>query len=123
MDFESLDEAGSALGTGAIIVLNEDTCMVDVARRTARFFAHESCGLCTPCRVGSQSILRVLERIERGDGAERDIEQLLSLCDGIAGNTFCPLGDALVAPVRSSLELFGDEYAYHIKQGEGIAAA
>jgi NADH-quinone oxidoreductase subunit F len=123
MDFESLDEAGSALGTGAIVVLDENTCMVDVARRTARFFAHESCGLCTPCRVGSQSILRVLERIERGEGAARDVDQLLSLCDGIAGRTFCPLGDALVAPVRSSLDLFRDEYLYHVQNNQCIAAA
>ncbi len=122
MDFESLDEAGSALGTGAIVVLNEDTCMVDVARRTARFFAHESCGHCTPCRVGSQSILRLLERIERGNGTDKNVDQLLSLCDGIEGHTFCPLGDALVAPVRSSLERFGDEYTYHIEHKKCLAA-
>ncbi len=122
MDFESLAEAGSALGTGAIVVLNEDACMVDVARRTARFFAHESCGLCTPCRVGSQSILRLLERIERGDGTYRDVDQLLSLCDGIEGHTFCPLGDALVAPVRSSVERFGDEYEYHIEHKQCLVA-
>lgn len=122
MDFESLDEAGSALGTGAVIVLNEDTCMVDVARRTAQFFAHESCGLCTPCRVGSQSILRLLQRIERGEGTHRNLDQLISLCDGIEGHTFCPLGDALVAPVRSSLDLFGDEYAYHIEHKRCRAA-
>jgi len=117
MDFESLAAAGSALGTGAIVVLDQDTCMVDVARRTARFFAHESCGRCTPCRAGSQRILAILERIEAGRGQPGDIERLQSLCDGIEGNTFCPLGDALVAPVRSSLAHFAGEYWDHIERG------
>lgn len=117
MDFEALDAAGSALGTGAIIVLNEEACMVDVARRTARFFAHESCGRCTPCRVGSQRILEALERIEEGSGSQQDLDNLGRLCDGIEGHTFCPLGDALVAPIRSSLRLFADEYAYHLRHG------
>ena len=123
MDFESLAEAGSALGTGAIVVMDEDVCMVDVARRTARFFAHESCGRCTPCRSGSSRIVEILERIESGDGRPGDIDRLQSLCDGILGNTFCPMGDALVAPIQSSLSLFQDEYEYHIKHGRCVAAA
>jgi NADH-quinone oxidoreductase subunit F len=123
MDFESLVAAGSALGTGAIVVMSEDTCMVDVARRTARFFAHESCGRCTPCRVGSQRILEALERIEAGRGTWNDLQQLDSLCQGIAGRTFCPMGDAEVAPIRSSLALFRDEYEAHIKQGRCTMAA
>ena len=123
MDFESLVAAGSALGTGAIIVINEDTCMVDVARRTARFFAHESCGKCTPCRVGSQRILQLLEDIEAGRGRSGDIERLHALCEGIAGHTFCPFGDALVAPIRSSLTRFADEYQYHIQYGKCAVAA
>ncbi len=122
LDFESLAEAGSALGTGAVIVLDEDTCMVDVARRTARFFAHESCGRCTPCRVGSGQILEILERLEAGEGRSGDLERLEALCYGIAGNTFCPMGDALVAPVLSSLQKFRDEYVAHIKQ-HGCARA
>jgi len=117
MDFESLVAAGSALGTGAVIVMDEDTCMVDVARRTARFFAHESCGRCTPCRIGGQTILRILEAIEAGEGKPGDVERLQSLCDGIAGRTFCPMGDALVGPIRSSIALFADEYEDHIKHG------
>ncbi len=116
MDFESLAAAGSMLGTGAIIVIAEGTCMVDVARRTARFFAHESCGRCTPCRIGTQHLHETLERIEAGSGRPGDIELLHSLCDGIQGNTFCPLGDAAVAPIRSSLDLFRDEYEAHIAQ-------
>jgi NADH-quinone oxidoreductase subunit F len=117
LDFESLAAAGSALGTGAIVVIDEDTCMVDVARRTARFFAHESCGKCTPCRIGSQRILGILENIEAGRGEAGDVERLYSLCDGIAGRTFCPMGDALVAPIRSSLNHFAEEYQHHIKHG------
>ena len=123
MDFESLAAAGSALGTGAIIVLNEDTCMVDVTLRTARFFAHESCGRCTPCRVGSRRILALLEKIESGEGETGDTDKLRSLCDHIAGNTFCPLGDAMVAPIRSSLDRFGDEYVHHIEHGRCVTAA
>jgi len=122
MDFESLAAAGSALGTGAIVVMDEDTCMVDVARRTARFFAHESCGQCSPCRIGSRRILEVLEGIEAGRGREGDIERLHELCNGIAGRTFCPMGDALVAPIRSSLNLFADEYLAHIR-GKGCIRA
>ncbi|MHB1356852.1 MAG: NADH-quinone oxidoreductase subunit NuoF [Anaerolineae bacterium] len=115
LDFESLGAAGSALGTGAIIVINEDMCMVDVARRTMRFFVHESCGKCTPCRIGSRRILDILEGIEGGRGQSDDIDSLLSLCDGIAGHTFCPMGDALVAPIRSSLTHFSGEYEEHIR--------
>jgi len=123
MDFESLVEAGSALGTGAVIVMDETTCMVDVARRTARFFAHESCGKCTPCRIGSLRIAEILEGIEAGRGREGDIERLHALCDGIAGHTFCPMGDALVAPIRSSLAHFEEEYRYHIRTGHCATAA
>ena len=123
LDFESLGAAGSALGTGAIIVINEDTCMVDVARRTMRFFVHESCGKCTPCRIGSQRMLDILERIEVGRGKSSDIESLISLCDGIAGHTFCPMGDALVAPIRSSLAHFSGEFEEHVRhKGCSVAA-
>lgn len=123
MDFESLAAAGSALGTGAVVVINEDTCMVDVARRTARFFAHESCGKCTPCRMGSLRILEILEKIESGGGRPGDVARIEELCAGIAGRTFCPMGDALVAPIRSSLLNFRDEYDYHIAHGQCQTAA
>jgi NADH-quinone oxidoreductase subunit F len=117
MDFESLDAIGSALGTGAIVVMDEDTCMVDVALRAARFFAHESCGKCTPCRVGGRRIVDLLEGITEGRGRSGDVARLYSLCDGIAGKTFCPMGDAMVAPIRSSLDLFMDEYERHLNGG------
>jgi NADH-quinone oxidoreductase subunit F len=115
MDFESLAEVGSMLGTGAITVLDEGTCMVDVARRLTKFFAHESCGRCTPCRVGTQRLLETLQRIEDGQGREGDIDLLLSLCEGTFGHTFCPMGDAAVNPTLSTIRRFRDDYEYHIK--------
>jgi NADH-quinone oxidoreductase subunit F len=113
MDFESLAAAGSALGTGAVIVLDDTTCMVDVARRAARFYAHESCGHCTPCRIGSRRMVEALERLESGQGTAGDVERLETLCQGIAGNTFCPLGDALVSSVRGTLSGFRSEFEDH----------
>jgi NADH-quinone oxidoreductase subunit F len=115
MAFETLEEAGTMLGTGAIIVMNEDTCMVDVARRLMGFFAHESCGRCTPCRTGTQRLLSILERLEAGEGQKGDIETLERTADMIRGLTFCPMGDAAANPIMSSLELFRHEYDYHIK--------
>lgn len=114
MTFEDLEAAGSALGTGAVIVMDESTCMVEVARRLSKFFAHESCGRCTPCRIGSQRIYEILERLEAGLGAPGDIDLLLELARGIDGNTFCPMGSALVNPVRSTITHFHPEYDYHI---------
>jgi NADH-quinone oxidoreductase subunit F len=115
MTFETLEEAGTMLGTGAIVVMNEDTCMVDVARRLMRFFAHESCGHCTPCRTGTQRILSILERLEAGKGQDEDIDTLERTADMIRGLTFCPMGDAASNPIVSSLKLFRDEYQYHVR--------
>jgi len=123
MAFETLEAAGTMLGTGAIIVMNEDTCMVDVARRLMRFFAHESCGRCVPCRVGTQRMLDVLERLESGKGKTGDIARLEELANSIRGITFCPMGDAAVNPVLSGLKLFRDEYEYHIKHHHCAVAA
>ncbi len=114
MAFETLEEAGTMLGTGAIVVMNEDTCMVDVARRLMRFFAHESCGRCTPCRTGTQRMLNILERLEAGQGKAEDIETLERTARKIQGLTFCPMGDAAINPVLSGLKLFRDEYEYHV---------
>jgi NADH-quinone oxidoreductase subunit F len=114
MSFEDLEKAGSQLGTGAIIVMDESTCMVEVARRTTKFFAHESCGRCTPCRIGSVRLFETLERIEHGQGLPDDIERALRLSDNIDGRTFCPMGAALVNPARSTIEKFWQEYEYHI---------
>lgn len=114
MSFEGLASAGSALGTGGVIVLDESVCIVEATRRLSKFFAHESCGRCTPCRIGSQRIFEILDRIEAGQGRPGDIDLLLSLVEGIDGHTFCPMGSALVNPVRSALEYFYSEFEYHI---------
>lgn len=114
MSFEDLAAAGSALGTGGVIVLDESVCMVEVTRRLSKFFAHESCGRCTPCRIGSQRIYEILDRMENSQGKPGDIDLLLNLVEGIDGNTFCPMGSALVNPVRSALKYFYPEFEYHI---------
>jgi len=114
MSFEDLEKAGSQLGTGAIIVMDESACMVEVARRTTKFFAHESCGRCTPCRIGSVRLFETLERIEYGKGLPDDIERALRLSENIDGRTFCPMGAALVNPARSTIQRFRQEYEYHI---------
>ena len=115
MAFETLENAGTQLGTGAIIVMDETTCMVEVARRTAKFYAHESCGRCTPCRIGSFRLYETLDRIQNGDGLDDDIERALYLSQNIDGRTFCPMGAALVNPARSTILKFKEEYEYHIR--------
>jgi NADH-quinone oxidoreductase subunit F len=94
--------------------MDERVCMVEAARRLSKFFAHESCGLCTPCRIGSQRIFEILNRMEQGEGKPGDIDLLLELVEGIDGHTFCPMGSALVNPVRSALKYFYAEFEYHI---------
>jgi len=116
MTFEDLAKAGSALGTGAMIVMDETTCMVEAARRLLKFFAHESCGRCAPCRLGSRRLFETLDRIEHGQGKPDDIDRALELARGIDGLTFCPMGAALVSPARSTIERFRDEYEYHISE-------
>lgn len=115
MDFESLFEAGSLLGSGAVIVMDETTCMVKVAYRLSKFYEHESCGKCVPCREGTRWIRMIMERIESGKGREQDLNLLLGICSNIAGKTVCPMGDAAVVPIMSTIQKFRDEYEYHIK--------
>jgi len=115
MDFDSLYEAGSLLGSGATIVMDETTCMVKVAYRISKFFEHESCGKCVPCREGTRWIRQIMGRIENGKGREEDIELLRDICANIAGKTVCPLADGAVVPITSTIEKFRDEYEYHIR--------
>ncbi len=117
MAFETLAKAGSALGTGAIIVMDETTCMVEAARRLTKFFAHESCGRCVPCRIGSQRLYEVLDRIEAGRGRPGDVERALGLAQMVDGTTFCPMGGALSSPARSTIERFRGEYEEHVRCG------
>ena len=117
LDFESVAAAGSMLGSGAVIVIHQDTCMVWVAEILAHFYSHESCGKCTPCRQGTEWMYEIIHRIEHGQGTMEDLDTLADLADNIEGNTICPLGDAAAVPVVSTLKLFRDEYEHHIKHG------
>ncbi len=117
MDFDSLAKIGSMLGSAGVIVMDENTCMVAVAARLAKFYAHESCGQCTPCREGVAWISSILHRIEAGKGKEGDIELLLDLCDNVQGHTICPLGDACAMPVRAFVQKFRKEFEQHIRAG------
>ena len=114
LDFESMVEAGSMLGSGAVIIMHEDTDMVWVAKVLAHFYMHESCGECTPCRQGTKWIYDILSRIHAGEGKMDDLDILIDLCDNIEGRTICPLGDAATVPVRSCLTLFRDEFEHYI---------
>ncbi len=114
VDYESLMQAGSMMGSGGMIVMDEDTCMVDIARFFMEFTQEESCGKCTPCRVGTKRILEILERICDGHGRNGDIEQLEMLCQEIKSNSLCGLGQGAPNPVESTLKHFRDEYEAHI---------
>ncbi|MFH2037737.1 MAG: NADH-quinone oxidoreductase subunit NuoF [Candidatus Zixiibacteriota bacterium] len=115
LDYESIAVAGSMLGSGAVVVMHEKTCMVHVAKILTHFYRHESCGKCTPCRDGTGWLEQIINRIEAGEGEEGDIEKIESICENIMGRTVCPLGDAAVMPIQSSIKLFRDEWDYHIK--------
>ena len=118
MDFESLAEAGSLLGSGAVIVMDETTDMVRMLQRISRFYFQESCGQCTPCREGTGWLYRVLTRIVEGRGEEQDLEILEKVPDRIEGHTICALGDAAAWPVQGMLRHFRDEFEYYIRHGK-----
>jgi len=104
-------------GTGGIVVMDETTCMAHVAWRLARFYRHESCGQCTPCREGTWWLEAALARIEAGRGTQEDLATARRACEGIDGNTICPFGDAVTTGVGSYLRKFGEELAAHVRQG------
>lgn len=114
MDFDAIAKAGSMLGSGAVIVMDETVCMVKALERLSYFYFEESCGQCTPCREGTGWLYRIVHRIEHGEGRPEDLELLASIGDNIAGRTICALGDAAVLPVRGMLKHFRDEFEYHI---------
>ncbi|HAO93385.1 MAG: NADH oxidoreductase (quinone) subunit F [Deltaproteobacteria bacterium GWB2_55_19] len=122
LDFDSLAAKGSMLGSGAVIVMDESACMVKSAYIINRFFSHESCGKCTPCRDGTPWLTRVLKRIEHGEGNPGDIELLESLCTNIFGRTFCPLGDGAVMALRGHLKNFREEFQFHIDHKRCMAS-
>ena len=115
MDFDSIAKAGSYLGTGAVIVMDETTCMVKALERLSYFYFEESCGQCTPCREGTGWLYRIVHRIEKGEGRPEDLDLLLSLCENIAGRTICALGDAAAWPVQGFLKHYRSEFEYHIE--------
>ena len=117
LDFESIAEAGSLLGTGALIVTDERDCMVEACRRLLQFYAHESCGKCTPCREGTWWVTRVLARIENGFGRPEDLPLLSELGNNILFKAFCALADGAVSPISSTLKYFLDEYEDHVRLG------
>lgn len=114
MDYGSVKAAGSALGTGAVIVMDETTCMVSVLRRISRFYHAESCGQCTPCREGTGWMHRVLSRIIAGKGTQEDLDLLLDVANHIEGHTICAFGDASAWPVQSFLRHFRHEFEYMV---------
>ncbi len=117
LDFEAVAAAGSMLGSGGVIVMHEETCIVAAVLRMVEFYRDESCGKCTPCREGTFWLAQLLERLEHGHGNLRDIDLLLDVCDNIYGKVFCPLGDAATSSVTSSIKLFRSEYEYHVRAG------
>jgi NADH-quinone oxidoreductase subunit F len=117
LDFESIAEAGSLLGTGAVMVLDETDCAVEAARRLVQFYAHESCGKCTPCREGTWWGERVLGRIEEGRGSYEDLPLMRDLAGNMLFKSFCALADGAASPISSSLEHFRDEFEAHVNGG------
>jgi NADH-quinone oxidoreductase subunit F len=114
MDYESLQEAGSSLGSGGVIVMHNETCMVQSLLNLMRFFAHESCGQCTPCRQGTSWMVKILTRITKGQGRPEDLDLLLDICDNISLKTLCPLGDGAVCSAVSFITKFREEFKQHI---------
>ncbi|HXO60775.1 MAG TPA: NADH-quinone oxidoreductase subunit NuoF [Candidatus Acidoferrales bacterium] len=114
MDYDSVAKAGSMLGSGGMVVMDENTCMVDMARRIMHFYAHESCGWCIPCREGTTWLRKMLERIHAGYGREQDIDMLSELSKNILGRSFCPLGDAAAMPTISIVQKWRNEFEDHL---------
>jgi NADH-quinone oxidoreductase subunit F len=129
LDFDSVAKAGSMLGSGGTVVLDEDTCMVDFARRIMHFYAHESCGWCIPCREGTTWLRKLLDRFHEGNGRSEDIPLIDELSKNMLGRTFCPLGDAAAMPTISIVKKWRNEFEDHLRgkcpyrPAEAIAAA
>jgi NADH-quinone oxidoreductase subunit F len=117
LDFEAIGAAGSMLGTRALQIFDDTTCVVRAVLRWTEFYKHESCGKCTPCREGTWWLVQTLERIEAGHGAPADLDVLLDLCDNILGRSFCALGDGATSPITSSIQYFRQEYLDHLTGG------
>ena len=114
LDYEGVSAAGSMLGTKALQIFDETTCVVRAVLRWTEFYKHESCGKCTPCREGTWWLVQILRDLENGSGSEEDLAKLLDLCDNIMGRSFCALGDGATSPITSSIKYFRDEYIAHV---------
>jgi NADH-quinone oxidoreductase subunit F len=117
LDYEGVGAVGSMLGTKALQIFDETTCVVRAVLRWTEFYKHESCGKCTPCREGTWWLVQALARLEKGEGSEADLDRLLDQCDNILGRSFCALGDGATSPVTSSIQYFRDEYITHLEHG------
>lgn len=118
--YEEMAEVKSMVGSGGCMFLNEHTDIVEFIWRTAHFYAHESCGKCTPCREGTRWMMQILERILRGNGQAGDVQTLLDVCDQIDGRSFCGLGDAAAWPVRAAIQVFPEEFEYYVAHGRSM---
>ena len=123
MDYDSIAKAGSMLGSGAVIVMDETRCMVKSLLRLSYFYFEESCGQCTPCREGTGWLYRMVHRIEHGEGRADDLDMLNSIADNIQGRTICALGDAAAMPVRAMIKNFREEFEYHIEHKHCLVPA
>jgi NADH-quinone oxidoreductase subunit F len=117
LDFDSMTEAGTMLGSGGVVVMDDRCCMVQLGLRVAQFYQHESCGKCTPCREGTRWMVDLLRKIESGEATQSELDLLLDVCDRVLGNCLCPLGDAAAMPVASYVAKFRDEYQRHLDEG------
>jgi NADH-quinone oxidoreductase subunit F len=117
LSYEGIASVGSMLGTKALQIFDETTCVVRAVLRWTEFYAHESCGKCTPCREGTFWLVQILRRLEQGQGTDEDLEKLLDISDNILGRSFCALGDGATSPITSSLQYFRDEYVAHFAHG------
>jgi NADH-quinone oxidoreductase subunit F len=117
LDFDSIGAIGTFFGAASLIVVDERCCMVQLALRSTKFYMHESCGKCTPCREGTRWLVQILEKIERGDGEPDDLDLLRKVCDRIEGKSLCALGDFAVWPVQSYFDKWHDEWVAHVEQG------
>ncbi len=117
LDFDAMAQAGTMLGSGAVIVIDDRCCTVQLGLRVAQFYMHESCGKCTPCREGTRWMVQLLRKIEDGEATQGELDVLLNVCDRILGNCLCPLGDAAAMPIASYVAKFRDEYQRHIDEG------
>ena len=122
MDYDAIAKAGSMLGSGAVIVLDDTRCMVKSLLRLSYFYFEESCGQCTPCREGTGWLWRMVHRIEQGTGRPEDLDVLTSVADNIMGRTICALGDAAALPVKSFIKHFRSEFEHHIEHKNCLVA-